>query len=134
MLGDLLGEERGKATGYRVLPSEGTGPKVEVSFQASGKILGIETTEMGTYWSMPKPGGFLHGEGQGVVMTRDGEMATWVGQGVGRIGAGGSASWRGALYYSTASTKLARLNGVAIVFEFEVDQQGNTSAKIWEWK
>jgi hypothetical protein len=134
MLGEMLGEERGKVTGYRVLPSDGHGPKVEVSFQASGQILGIEGNDLGTYWSAPKAGGFLYGEGQGVLMTRDGDMASWVGQGVGKLGPGGSASWRGAIYYSTTSTKLARLNGVAIVFEYEVDQQGNTSSKVWEWK
>jgi hypothetical protein len=36
------GEERGKLTGSRVLPHEGSGPKVEVTFQASDKILGID--------------------------------------------------------------------------------------------
>ena len=39
MLGELVGEERGKLTGLRVLPHEGSGPKVEVTFQASGKML-----------------------------------------------------------------------------------------------
>jgi len=134
MLGEMIGEERGKATGYRVLPSDGVGPKVEVSFQASGKLLGIETTDIGTYWSVPKAGGFLHGEGQGVLTTRDGDMVTWVGQGVGKLGSGGSATWRGAVFYSTTAPKLARLNGVAVVFEYEADQQGNTSSKVWEWK
>ncbi len=33
MLGEILGEERGKVTLYRVLPPEGGAPKVEVSFQ-----------------------------------------------------------------------------------------------------
>jgi hypothetical protein len=42
MLGELIGEERGKLTGLRVLPHEGSGPKVEVTFRASGKMLGID--------------------------------------------------------------------------------------------
>ncbi len=49
-------------------------------------------------------------------------------------GAGGAASWRGAIYYQTESERLERLNGVAGVFEFEVDQEGNTRGKVWEWK
>ena len=135
MLGELLSEARGKVTGYRVLPSEGQGPKVEVSFQASGKVLGIEVTEIGTYWSVVRPGGVLHGEGQGFIMTKEGEMATWSGQGVGRFtGKGRAVSWRGAIYYQTASQKLARLNGVAVIFEYEVDENDNTHAKLWEWK
>jgi hypothetical protein len=40
---------------------------------------------MGTYWSTMRPGGFLYGEGQGVMMTSDGESVVWVGQGTGRF-------------------------------------------------
>lgn len=46
----------------------------------------------------------------------------------------GTVSYRGALFYSTASPSLARLNSVATVFEFEVDAEGNTHTKSWEWK
>ena len=51
MLGDKLGEMRGKITGQRVLPSGDHSPKVETSFKISGTILEIEATMMGTYWS-----------------------------------------------------------------------------------
>jgi hypothetical protein len=134
MLGELLGEERGKVSVYRVISVEGGAPKVEVSFQASGKLLGMDATDIGTYHSVPKAGGFLQGEGQGVVMTRDGDMASWVGSGVGKLGPGGSASWRGSLFFTTTSPKLGRLNGIAVVFEYEVDQHGATSSRFWEWK
>ncbi len=46
-------------------------------------------------------------------MTQDGEMVTWKGQGIGRLTGVGAVSWRGAVYYQTASEKLARLNGIA---------------------
>lgn len=118
-----------------MLPSNGQAPKVESSFHQSGKILGVEVTEMGTYWSVVRAGGMLYGDGQGVTMTKDGEMAAWTGNGVGRFtGQGEAVSFRGALYYQTSSAKLARLNSVAVVFEFEVDENGNTHAKLWEWK
>ena len=61
-------------------------------------------------------------------------MATWKGGGLGKFGEGGAVSYRGAIYYSTAAPKLARLNTFAAVFEFEVDAQGNTHSKSWEWK
>jgi hypothetical protein len=48
--------------------------------------------------------------------------------------ADGAVSYRGAVYYSAASPKLTRLNTVAGVFEFEVDANGNITAKVWEWK
>jgi hypothetical protein len=135
MLGDPVGEERGQITGTRVLPASGPGPRVEVSFQASGQLLGMDVTDMGTYVSMVRPDGTLFGEGQGVLMLADGGMASWHGQGVGRFtGRGSAVSWRGAIYYETDSEKLARLRGIVGVFEYETDESGNTDAKMWEWK
>ncbi len=133
MLGEVVGELRGKRTGRRVL-SVDNGFKVEVAFESTGKMLGIDVMEVGTYWSESRPDGSLYGEGHGVVIGADGNSATWKGQGVGRFVEGGAVSYRGAVYYSTASPKLARLNSVAAVFEFDVDAEGNTHSKLWEWK
>jgi hypothetical protein len=133
MLGEQIGESHGKRTGRRALSAD-SGFKVEVSFEESGKMLGIEANGFGTYTSAPRPDGTLYGEGQGVVITKDGDMATWKGAGVGRFVGGGAVSYRGALYYSTTSPKLARLNSIVVVFEYEVDASGNTHTKSWEWK
>lgn len=133
MLGEQIYESRGKRTGRRVLSVDG-GFKVEVSFESAGKLLGVDTNEIGTYSSGSRPDGSLYGEGQGVVLAADGQSATWKGQGVGKFVGGGAVSYRGAVYYSSASPKFARLNNVAQVFEFEVDAEGNTRTKGWEWK
>jgi hypothetical protein len=133
MLGDQIYEGRGKRTGRRVV-SVDAGFKVEVSFEGTGKLLGIDTNEIGTYWSESRPDGSLYGEGQGVVLAQDGSAATWKGAGVGKFGAGGAVSYRGAVYYSSAAPKFARLNAVVQLFEFEVDTEGNTHSKGWEWK
>jgi len=133
MFGELICELHGKRTGRRVLSTDG-GFKAEVSFEDSGKLLGIAVNDIGTYWSASRPDGSLYGEGQGIVLVPDGGAATWKGQGVGKFLAGGAVSYRGALYYSTANPKLARLNTIAGVFEFDVDGDGNTHSKIWEWK
>ena len=110
-------------------------PKLEVACQGSGKLLGQEMTEFITYVQTIRPGGELYGEAQEVVMTADGEMATWTGFGVGRpTGKGFAASFRGGGSFQTTAEKLARLNGVATVAEYEVDEDGNYSYKEWEWK
>jgi hypothetical protein len=134
MLGEQIGEERGKITNRRVLPSEGQGSKVEVSFQAAGKMLGIDTTNIGTYWSVVQTNGFLYGEGQGIGMTADGEVVQWKGSGRGKFTKQGGASFRGVIYYQTASERFGRLNGVAVVFEHEADGDGNVTTRLWEWK
>jgi len=134
MQGDKIGESSGRVTSQRVLPNPGGGPKMETSFQATGKLLGVEETETGTYCSVVRPAGTLYGEGQGVIMGKEGDLATWVGQGVGTIGKAGAVSYRGAVYYQSSSPRWSRLNSVAAIFEYEVDGQGNTRAQLWEWK
>jgi len=129
MLGELIGETRGKRIVRRILPDG----KVEVSFEEAGTFLGAAATGFGTYWAEVRPDGTLFGEGQGVVMTKDGAMASWKGMGVGKF-VGGGVSYRGTLSYYSASPALSRLNSVATVFEYDVDEAGNSHTKAWEWK
>lgn len=133
MLGEKIGEETGQVTSQTVLPSDGP-PTVETSFQASGTLHGVAHTTIATYVAVIRPDGNLYGEGQGVVMTADGGAATWKGGGIGKFGPGGSISYRGAIYYQTTHEPLLRLNDVAAIFEYEVDGEGNTVGRIWEWK
>jgi len=132
MLGEQIGESKGKRIVRRVLSTDP--PKVEVSFEDSGNMLGVPTTGFGTYHATIRQDGSLYGEGEGMMMTADGEMISWKGTGLGTLGAGGAVSYRGMLYYRTASQKLARLNSVGGVFEYEVDAAGSTTSKVWEWK
>jgi hypothetical protein len=136
MLGDLISEEKGKVTSQRVLDVEGGVPKMETSFSATGNYRGVETIATVTYWGSPRPGGVIYGEGQAVLMSKDGqETVTWTGQGIGRFTGPGKTRFTGSLFYSTSSTgKLAFLNNMVGAFEYETDESGNTSAKVWEWK
>ena len=134
MLGEQIGEGRGRVTTQRVLPSLGGWPKMETSFQSSGSLLGVADTETGTYVAVVRPDGSLFGEGQGITMSRDGDVLSWVGQGVGTLQKGGAVSYRGAVYCQTTSPKWARLNSLAVLFEFEVDSDGNTRGEFFEWK
>ena len=133
MLGEKIGEENGKVTVQRTLPSEGAGPRMETTFQASGSILGVAHRTTGTYTAEMRPDGSLIGHGQGIVMSAEGG-ASWVGSGVGKIKPDGGVSFRGSIFYYTSAAKWTRLNSVAGVFEYDVDAQGNSRAVIWEWK
>ena len=134
MLGEKICEYTGKITSRRVLANPGGGPKMEASQELTGKLLGVETAETSTYWSVMRPDGTLIGEGQGVAMSQQGDVATWVGQGVGTMGKAGAVSFRGAVFYHSTSPRWARLNSVAAIFEYEVDAEGNSRSTIWEWK
>jgi hypothetical protein len=134
MLGERIGEETGKVTSQRVLPSASGAPTMETSFTATGSLLGAATIDRGTYVATLRPDGTLYGEGRGITMGKGGEAGTWVGQGVGRLKQDGAVSYRGALYLQTASPAWQQLNGIALVFEYEVDAQGNSKSQLWEWK
>ncbi|WP_037607343.1 hypothetical protein [Streptacidiphilus rugosus] len=135
MLGDLIGEEQGQITAQRVLPSEhGLPPSVESTFQASGRLLGVTITDLGTYVGTLRPDGTLYGTGTGIIMSPDGATASWQGTGVGVFAEGGAISWRGSIVYLSDSPAFAALRGVAGAFEWETDQSGKAGGKIWSWR
>jgi hypothetical protein len=134
MLGDKVYETSGKITSRRVLPNPGGSPKMEISIETAGKLLGVDSAETGTYWSEVRPDGTLFGEGQGIIVGKGGELATWVAQGVGTMKQDGAVSFRGAVYYQSSSRDWLRLNSVAIIYEYEAAAQGNTRTQAWEWK
>jgi hypothetical protein len=113
MVGELLFESKGKITGQRVLSVVNGIPKLEISITGTGIFTGsLEVTETWTYWAIQRSDGTSYGEGQGVIMTKDGsEVATATGRGEGKMTDLGKMRWPGAIFYSTNSTnKLAFLN------------------------
>ena len=132
MLGEQIGELKGKVTGQRVLNVEG--PTMETNVSAKGTVKGTQVSVSLTYVARPASSGILHGRGQGVIMAGDSEMAAYTGEGVGRITAYG-IKWRAALFYRTSSTgRLASINNIVGVVEAEVDNEGNFIERTWEWK
>jgi len=134
MLGDMVGEIRGQVMNTRILPDAGRGPQMEVTDQGMGTLFGVNVTQTVTYVGVQRPDGTIAGEGHGIIMTEDGEGGTFRGMGVGRFIRPGAISWRGALCYETTSKKLARLNGIAVAFEYDIDESGKSEGKLHEWK
>jgi hypothetical protein len=131
MLGAQIEEGRGKRTARRVLATD-PHLKIEASVEEMATFLGVEGLSIITYTAYTKPDGSLHGEGEGVFASLRGDTVTWKGVGVGRFAEGGSMQYCGSLSFVTTSEKLAKLNGVSGVFQWEIDAQGNTHSKIWE--
>jgi hypothetical protein len=130
MLGPQIEEGRGKRTGRRLISSNPL--KVEASAEENAAFLGIEGLSIITYTATVKPDGSIHGEGDGFFSTPQGDTMTWRGIGVGRFVEGGGIYYCGSLSFSTASERLAKLNGVSGVFQWEIDAEGNTRSRIWE--
>jgi hypothetical protein len=139
-LGNPFLEEKGKVIVQRVTGITTGLPKIETSFSANDTINGnIVAREIGSYVTVPRPTSgninILFGEGQGVITTKDGEMATWTGQGIGQFTSDGKVVFRGSLFFTTTSIgKLAFLNNMVGIFQYQIDTSGDTSAKVWGLK
>ena len=135
MPGELIGEFRGKTAGQRVLEILPTGPKMEITFRQNGKLLGIDAFDIATYWSVMTLPDVMYGEGQGTVMSKGGEMAMYRATGTMKMEKKGPMGvWRGVLYMQSPTPKWGALNGKAIAYEYEMDEDENTHVKLWEVK
>jgi hypothetical protein len=136
MLGDRIGEERGRVTGRRTLKSgDPRYLKMEVSFEADGTVYGVPYRGFGTYEVFERVPGQLYGEGQGMIHTQDGEGAIWNGHGVGTVTPEGGLRFAASCTYQAPHTgKLARLNAVLVVVEHTAAADGSVRSTLTEWK
>jgi hypothetical protein len=134
-LGEQIGEEKGTVTAFRVV-KDGFGVKVESQFQGQGTMLGVPFVDYATYASVYRPDGNFTGTADGVIFTQEAEAASYTGTGVGHmLGKAGAASWRGALYFFSASPHFAQMNSIAVLFEFEIGENArDMEIKYFEWK
>ncbi len=103
MLGELIYEQKDKISGYKVLDTEG--PTIETTIRGTGIINEIEVIDIVTYYS--KPANDIYGktfcaEGQGVILTKYGEMATWKGYRIGRYN-GRNRTDKGSVFFRAST-------------------------------
>lgn len=135
MLGEKIGEESGRVTNRRVLEGDDYRyVKMEITFEATGTLLGHEGSNIGTYTIFERVPGQMYGEGQGIFMANDGSSAIWNGHGVGHpTGDGMSVAFAASVAFQ-ASEELSALNGVLVVVEHVLDNDGNAKSVLYEWK
>ena len=137
-LGNPFFVEQGRIIGQRVLAVTPQ-PQLEFSFMANASIntgdIVINAVNTGTSVSTLNADGTFRGEGQGILRTERGDVATWTNQVAGNLTPEGPIITRGVGFWSTPSTtgELAFMNGMITVFEVQIDRQGNLSAREWEW-
>jgi hypothetical protein len=134
MLGDKLGEEHGRVTTRRILPGEDFRYiQMEISFETEVTVLGVQGQNIGTYKVWERIPGQMYAEGQGIIMTADGEGAIWNGHGVGHMTEQGVA-FAASVAIQTNSTKLQRLNECLMLVEHHADNDGGAHSELYEWK
>ena len=137
-LGNPFFVEQGRIIGQRVLAVTPQ-PQLEFSFMANATInngdIVINALNTGTSVSTLNADGTFRGEGQGILRTEGGDVATWTNRVVGNLTPEGTIITRGVGFWSTPSTtgELAFMNNMITVFEVQIDREGNLSAREWEW-
>jgi hypothetical protein len=74
---------KGKITDQRVLSV--ADPRLETSIPASGNLRGAQVTETLTYVASQTSKGVLHGIGNGLIMSTEGELITYTGEVIGKF-------------------------------------------------
>ena len=135
MLGNNVGSISGPTT-MKALPAVGGYPSFEtVASGLSGTLAGAEVASFATYSATMRADGSFYGEcpNSGVILAADG-VATFRATGIGSPTPEGGFSFRGVTYFDTCAPSLSSLNGIAIVYDWEVDADGVASWDLWEWK
>jgi hypothetical protein len=139
-LGNPFFVEHGRIIGQRVLAVTPQ-PQLESSFMANATVAnGNETVtnaiNTGTSVSTLNADGSFRGEGQGILRTPGGDVATWTNEVVGNLTPEGTIVTRGVGFWSTPSPagELAFMDGMITFFEVQIDSEGSLSAREWEWR
>ena len=69
----------------------------------------------------------------GLLIAADG-VATFSATGIGTFTEDGGATFKGVAYFQTSAPSLASLNGAAVVYNWDVDAEGNAAWELWQWK
>jgi hypothetical protein len=98
-------------------------------------------SHIATFWNSIRAGedGAFIADGKGVITAKDGsgEMATELGRGVIRFVDGGKKVVGRCLFIFSTCSKIGNLgflNNLAGILEYEADETGNSTLKVWEWK
>ena len=134
MLGEHVGSMSGP-TQMKVLPAVNGMPTFETVANIAGTLAGAEVQSMATYHATMRADGSFQGEcpNSGVVMTADG-AATFRATGIGSPTEDGGFEFKGVVYSETTAPSLTSLNGVAVVYDWTVDADGEATWELWEWK
>ena len=120
---------KGKNISTRVIDVNNGPTKVEDTIVLSGMMNGVNVTETETNLVS----GTGYGAGQGIIMANDGEVATYNLQGFGPHILGPIV--HGLHIYSTTSTgKLAFLNSIVGIVEYDFAHFPSVLVKEWAWK
>ncbi len=129
MLEDIILEAHGKVTAVRLLPDG----RLEHVVALEGELLGERFLTTLSTTGGYKSGGATYAEFQGSV-SESGFTISYEGIGNGMKREGGLVKYKGAICFFSNVAKFSRLNGIAVLWEAELNDDGTIRGMGWEWK
>ena len=110
-------------------------PQLEYSIVENGTVTGIENvTNIQTWIDTLRTPKVIYGEGKGVMITDDGQRATWIGFDIGQLQNNGSIIYKGiTIFNNNATGDMAFLNNL-VGLHITTVQDNNQATKIWKWQ
>ena len=136
VLGEKIGEEKGKVIGVSIKAIDSEGIHVEETLASEVKGFGRFPggRNMGTLNMVETPSGGVSGTGQGIVTSQDGDIVAWKCYVLGKSQAG-KTNGVAIIQFMTTSQKLSWMNGLIIVEETVADSKTmEFSGTAYEWK
>jgi hypothetical protein len=136
-LGELLYEERGKQTSAETI-MDAEEPLTEVTGIGNMKLKDVDVTTNWTLLVTFGNNGIGYSQGKGSMYLDNKEVASYTTSCITKPNSPDVASSRGMMRIRCSSNDNPKisslLDGMAAVYELEQDNDGNYSAKFWEWK
>ena len=136
-LGELLYEERGKQTSAETI-MDAEEPLTEVTGIGNMKLKDVDVTTNWTLLVTFGNNGIGYSQGKGNMYLDNKEVASYTTSCITKPNSPDVASSRGMMRIRCSSNDNPKisslLDGMAAVYELEQDNDGNYSAKFWEWK
>lgn len=129
----LYESKEGKLIYQRVMNVIGY-PQIEVSVIERGTLTGIgNVTDIQTWLDTYRTANTIYGEGKGVMISADGQMAPWIGYGVGQTQNNGTVLFKDIIIFSNNATGKMKFLDNQIGLRIATVQGNNQSTKIFKW-
>jgi hypothetical protein len=129
----LYESKEGKLIYQRVVNVIGY-PQIEVSVIEHGILRGIgNVTDIQTWLDTYMTSNTIYGEGKGIMISADGQMAPWIGYGIGQTQNNGTALFKDIIIFSDNATGNMKFLDNQIGLRIATVQENNQTTKIFKW-
>lgn len=125
MDGKLIYQRVVNVTGY---------PQIENSIIEHGILRGIgNVTDVQTWINTYRDANTIYGEGKGIMISADGQIAPWIGYGIGQIQNNGTVLFKDIVIFSNNATGNMKFLDNQIGLSISTLQENNQTTKIFKW-